>query len=115
MYSCRVKIGSTMPMKIVPMKPAMKKSISGFGERHRGLQLAIQVAFGDVRRCGPVRIEPPAFLGHRNHFQHRTRETALAVGQACAELPAFLHALDGFRNRVHENLVADGLAGDVQA
>ena len=33
----------------------------------------------------------------------------------CAELAALLHALDGLRNGVHENLVADGFAGDVQA
>ena len=29
MYSCMVKIGRSIPMKIVPMNAAMKKSIAG--------------------------------------------------------------------------------------
>src|SRR6266536_2847675 len=29
MYCCMVKMGTTMPMKMVPIKPAIKKSISG--------------------------------------------------------------------------------------
>ena len=39
----------------------------------------------------------------------------LQSARLCAEPAALLHALDGLRHGVHENLVADGLARDVQA
>jgi hypothetical protein len=39
----------------------------------------------------------------------------LAIREALAEPAALLHALDGLRDGVHEDLVADGAARDVQA
>ena len=39
MYSCRVKIGSNMPMKMVPMKAGDQEQHQRLGERHGGLQV----------------------------------------------------------------------------
>ena len=42
MYSLMESTGSNMPMKMVPMNPAIKNSISRLGERHGGFQVAVQ-------------------------------------------------------------------------
>ena len=115
MYSCSEKIGSNMPMKMVPMNAGDEKQHQRLGERHGGLQVAVQVAFGDVGDADQFAVELAAFLGHGNHFQHGAGEQLLAVRQALAEPAALLHALDGLRHGIHENLVADGFARDVQA
>ena len=115
MYSCMVKIGSTMPMKMVPMNAGDEKKHQRLGERHRGLQIPVQIPFGDIRDANQFPVELAAFLGHGNHFQDGAGKKIFALRQAFAEMSALLHALDGLRDRVHENLVADGTARDVQA
>ena len=101
-------------MKMVPTKPAMKKSISRFGQGHGGLEVAVQVALRDDGDADQFGVELAAFLADGDHFQHRAGEEVAAIGQAGAQLRAFLDAVNGIGNGIHQNLVADGSAGDVE-
>ena len=92
-----------------------QKQHQRLGKRHGRFQVAVQVHLGDAGDAHQFGVELAAFLRHGNHFQHGAGEERLAIRQALAEPAALLHALDGLGDGVHENLVADGAAGDVQA
>ena len=110
-----VNTGSNMPMKMMPMNPAIKNSISGSAKATAVFRLPVQIHLGDGGDADQFGVELAAFLGHGNHFQNRAGNKILALRQALAEPAALLHALDGLGDGIHENLVADGFARDVQA
>src|SRR5581483_9189651 len=86
-----------------------------FGERNSGLELAVQVALGDGRDANQLLVEAAAFFGYRDHFERRTGEERAAFAETLSKLAALLDPLDRVGNRVHEDLVADGFAGDIKA
>ena len=104
----------TMPMKIVPMNAGDEKQHQRFGQRHGGLQLAVEVAFGDVGDAHQFLVQPAAFFGDGDHFQDRAGEEAAAVRQAWPKRLAFLDPFDRVGHGIDEDLVADRSAGDVQ-
>src|ERR1035437_2199677 len=92
-----------------------EKQHQRFGERHGGFQIPVQVKFRDAGHAHEFGVELAAFFRDRNHFQHRAGKKDFAVREALAEPSALLHALDGLADGIHENLVADGPARDVEA
>ena len=115
MYSLMDSTGSNMPMKMMPMKPAIKNSISGSANATAVFRLRSRSVFGDDGDAHQFAVELAAFFRDGNHFQRRAGKKNLAIREALAEPSALLHALDGLADGVHENLVADGAARDVQA
>jgi hypothetical protein len=114
MCCCIVKIGKTMPMKIVPMNPAMRNSISGSSRRHRGLQLRSRSPSVTSAMRTSSGVELAALFGDGDHFQHRARETDCGNREALARVVCLPSRGDGFGDGVHEDLVADGFARDVE-
>ena len=106
--------GSNMPMKMVPMKPAIKNRSKGSANATAVFRLRSRspsVTVGDAHQFG---VQFAAFFGDGNHFQDGTGKQDPAIGQALAESPALLHALDGLAHGIHQDLVADGAPGDIQ-
>ena len=104
-----------MPMKMVPMNPAIKNSINGSANDTAVFKWRSRSHFGNDGNADEFGVELAAFLSHGNHFQNGAGEQILAFREALTEPAALLHALNGFRNGVHEGLVADGFARDIQA
>src|ERR1035437_1652054 len=97
-----------------PDKRCDKKQQQRLRERHRRLQLPIQVALRDIGDAHQLLLEPAALFSHGNHFHHRAREQALALRETGAQLAALLNALDTGGNRIDQNLIANGFAPYVQ-
>src|SRR5436190_19325925 len=76
--------------------------------------MSVEIAFGDVGDVNQFLIKLAAFFSDGNHVDDGTREQPLAVGEALAELATLLNAADGVSDGIHEDLITDGFARDVQ-
>ena len=79
MFSLMVSTGSNMPMKMVPMNAGDEKQHQRLGKRHGGLQLAIQVALGDVGDAHQFARPACRFPPPRKSFPAPSREKALCI------------------------------------
>ncbi len=87
MFWLMVSTGSSIAMKITPMNPAIKNSISGSANATAVCRLRNQIDFRHVRDADQFRVQPPAFLGDRNHFQSRTEKDSLQSARLSPSRP----------------------------
>src|SRR5208282_2838101 len=59
-----------------------EKQHQRFREGNRGFQLPVEIALGHVGDPDQFRVQPSAFLGDGNHFQHGTGKQPAALRQA---------------------------------
>ena len=85
-----------MPMKIVPMKPAIRNSISGSAIATAVLSCAIQIALRHVRDADELLIELAALFRDGNHFEHSSPRKGVRqsprLGPSC--LPSFTRSME---------------------
>jgi len=96
-----------MPMKMMPMKPAIKKSISGSANATAVFNWRSKSPSVTAAMRTSFRVEFAAFFRHGNHFQNRAGKKFFAFGETLAEPAALLHRVSMERETgVHKNLIA---------
>ena len=101
-----------MPTKIVPMNPAMTKSMSGSASATAVLSWRSRVISVTAGEPHEFLVQPAAFLRDGDHFQRRAGEKRAAIREARAERFALFHPLGGVGDEIDQRLIAERTARD---